>query len=144
MYAHVFMYEVENGTVPPGHVVDHRCRNRACVNPAHLEAVTSYVNTLRGEGPTARNARKRFCVNGHEFTEENTLWKNERRNCRTCKKAAQDRLKKKVGRAPRKPKPTADQLRTDRRQGRSWTAIGLKYGVSDTAARKWGKQMGVS
>jgi hypothetical protein len=82
-------------------------------------------------------------VNGHEFTDENTLWKGDRRNCRTCKKAKQAELKKKVSSAKRKPKPKATQLEKDRRKGLTWTAIGLKYGVSDTAARKWGKQMGI-
>lgn len=144
VYAHVFSYEIEYGMVPADRVVDHTCRNRACVNPEHLEAVSQYVNTLRGESPPARNARKRHCVHGHEFTEANTIWKNGRRNCRTCKKTRQAHLKKKVSAAPRKPKPTRAQLQKDRNSDMTWTAIGLKYGVSDTAARKWGKQMGVS
>lgn len=113
------------------------------MRPDHLEAVTGYVNTIRGAGPTAKNARKTHCKNGHEFTEENTLWKGDRRNCRTCKKAKQTALKKKVNDSKRKDKPTLSRLQKDRDNGMTWTAIGIKYGVSDTAARKWGKQMGV-
>lgn len=45
------------GEIPEGYVLDHRCRVRACCNPAHLELVTVRVNTLRGLGPTAQRWR---------------------------------------------------------------------------------------
>jgi hypothetical protein len=44
--AHRFSYEVHKGRVPEGLVIDHLCRNRACVRPSHLEAVTQQVNIL--------------------------------------------------------------------------------------------------
>lgn len=57
--AHRVLWALLFGPIPPAHVLDHLCRNRACVNPAHLEPVTVQVNTLRGDGPTARRWREK-------------------------------------------------------------------------------------
>lgn len=84
--AHRWSYARANGPIPKGMVLDHVCRVRHCVNPEHLEVVTSKENTMRGKTAAAMNAAKTHCVNGHEFTEENTYIHGSRRQCKTCKK----------------------------------------------------------
>lgn len=84
--AHRFSWELANGPIPDGLVIDHLCRNTACVNPAHLEPVTHRENVLRGCGPVARAARATHCPQGHPYDEENTYRRpvTGHRSCRAC------------------------------------------------------------
>lgn len=76
--AHRWSYEHFVGPIPDGLPLDHLCRNRACVNPEHLEPVTHQVNT--------RRAMRAACVNGHDFSPENTWMHKGKRYCRTCRR----------------------------------------------------------
>lgn len=87
--AHRVAYEWLVGPVPKGLVIDHLCKNRACVNPAHMQPVTNRENVLRGVSANAINAAKTHCIRGHEFTPENTYRPPKYptiRQCRECRR----------------------------------------------------------
>jgi hypothetical protein len=83
--AHRVAWELQRGPIPDGLQIDHLCRNRACVNPDHLEPVTQRENLIRGMGTPGLRYRATHCVNGHLFDEANTyITKWGTRNCRAC------------------------------------------------------------
>lgn len=47
-YAHRLAYELMVGSIPNNLVLDHKCRNKCCCNPDHLEPVTTSENIKRG------------------------------------------------------------------------------------------------
>jgi hypothetical protein len=88
--AHRVSFTARVGEIAAGLELDHLCRNRACVNPAHLEPVSGLENWARGESPTVENVRKEACPKGHAYTPSNTYLHGPKRTwrmCATCHKA---------------------------------------------------------
>lgn len=84
--AHTISYEIFNGKPEKGLWIDHKCRNRSCVNPAHLRAVTPYINAIENsESTSAKNFLKTHCKNGHPFSGKNLrMRKSNGRTIRLC------------------------------------------------------------
>ncbi|MGW2484952.1 HNH endonuclease signature motif containing protein [Streptomyces sp. NPDC001571] len=97
-YAHRLAYETFLGPIPPGLVIDHLCRNRGCMNPAHLDAVPQRLNVLRGENQAAHRARQSACLRGHRFDLANTYRApNGTRKCRRCRANQRTRARHRQG-----------------------------------------------
>lgn len=88
-YAHRWSYEYHVGPIPDGLHLDHLCRNRACINPDHLEPVSRRENILRGVSPSALAARTDECPQGHPYAGDNLYVPpgTTHRCCRTCRRA---------------------------------------------------------
>lgn len=86
VFVHRFSFELANGPIPLGMVIDHLCRNPACCNPDHLEPVSNAENVRRGNAGEWLRA-KTHCPQGHEYSEANTYLWRDRRMCRACRQA---------------------------------------------------------
>ena len=90
-----FIWEYFNGPMSEGLEPDHICNNRGCVNPEHIEPVThsenqrrSYQRGRKRSGVHYRTVPKTHCINGHEYTAENSRITSQRtRICRICDRA---------------------------------------------------------
>lgn len=85
--AHRVSWEYFVGPIPEGLTIDHRCRQRSCINPYHLEVVSLRDNILRGNATGAVNARKTQCSKGHPLSGPNLYTTPQgRRICRVCRR----------------------------------------------------------
>lgn len=84
--AHRFAYERVNGPIPEGLQIDHICRNRACVLPAHLRAVTQYENIMetRSLSMPRIHLNKEQCPSGHTYTQIVNRSGRTKRRCDIC------------------------------------------------------------
>lgn len=82
VYAHRVAYEKLVGPVPEDKQLDHLCRVRRCVNPAHVEPVTHLENIQRG------TRARTHCRRGHEYNPTNTYYYPSGRQCKLCAKRA--------------------------------------------------------
>jgi hypothetical protein len=83
--AHRWSYQNWIGPIPEGLEIDHLCRNKQCVNPAHLEAVTHLENMRRS--PIAVQTH---CKRGHSLDDAYPSKRSDgsfSRRCRQCHKA---------------------------------------------------------
>jgi hypothetical protein len=88
--AHRAAYEHYIGPLPFGRktVIHHVCNNPSCVWPLHLKLATQRENLLAGATTlNSRNASKRYCSNGHLFSNDNVrVAPSGQRVCRACKR----------------------------------------------------------
>lgn len=81
---HRFAYELQFGVIPTGKEIDHKCRNRACVKPSHLRAISHKENVLCGISFAAEFAKRTYCKHGHLLAGQNLKPSSDRRRCRLC------------------------------------------------------------
>ncbi len=97
--AHVHAWEREHGPVPDGHVVHHECEVKWCVSLDCLRLLTNEAHTALHAAGNGRRELKARCVNGHEFTPENTKRlpsDPHRRICLTCRREKDRRRRERI------------------------------------------------
>lgn len=107
---HRVSYREFKGPIPEGLHLDHLCRVRCCINPAHLEVVTPRENNMRGSGFGAKNAKKTHCPQGHPLSGDNLYVPPVRqRVCRECVRASgrRHRARKKLIKSAKTHEQTA-------------------------------------
>ena len=85
--AHRVSFVLHGGILEKDKEIDHKCRNKSCVNPDHLQQITHKENVLIGESLQAKNKRKTHCIRGHEFKDSTTYYRPDDggRTCNICR-----------------------------------------------------------
>jgi len=81
---HQLAYLMSKGPIPLGFVVHHTCNNKLCINPKHLELVSTEEHIKIH--PPNQYKYATHCIHGHEFTPINTLYSGRQRYCKECKR----------------------------------------------------------
>lgn len=112
VYVHRATYEFFRGKISDDLELDHLCRERSCVNPAHLEPVPHTENIARGNWKDHWYRTRTHCKKGHVLDEANiVIWKNDHRRCRICNRENQRRRYQKARLLKWQPqKASSDQL----------------------------------
>ncbi len=79
--AHRWVWELVNGKISDGKVIDHLCRNRACVALDHLRVVTQQENIMAGKHNIDNRSH---CNKGHLFEGNIMVRKDGKRECAEC------------------------------------------------------------
>jgi hypothetical protein len=145
--AHRYAYELAKGALPTGAQVHHRCHRRACVNPAHLEALTPQAHLARhpeaAASTVARHAAVTHCPHGHPYDAANTRWYRKAGYlCRACRECLRTRRRK----YPVSPRAQAVAWLQAQLASGEWTALplsareaaGIRGGTFDRAKRELG------
>lgn len=112
-FAHRISFHILSQPIPAHLELDHLCKHRDCVNPAHLELVTHQENVKRGSLGATAKARKlanNLCPQGHKY---DLIHKNGYRGCKTCV------VKREQNRRPRTG--TSNGLKTHCPKGHEYT-----------------------
>jgi hypothetical protein len=132
--AHILAYELIVGLVPEGLELDHLCRVRTCVNPAHLEPVTHQENVRRAF------ALKTSCRNGHPYADANNLVINAAgaRLCRLCRNSFDAARRRRVRRDRGLQTPRGEQHHNAKLTEAHVRAIRAASGTLDEVAARFG------
>ena len=79
--AHRWVWELINGAIPEGLVIDHLCSNRKCIALDHLRLVTQQENIMAGKHNIDNRSH---CNQGHPFEGNIMVRKNGKRECAEC------------------------------------------------------------
>jgi HNH endonuclease len=120
---HRMAYEELVGPIPEGLEIDHLCRNPACVNPDHLEAVTHAENVRRGVSTPPPPPRKTHCKRGHDLEVHGVVRERLGRTSRVCRLCLNQRNRERYARLAATRPSQAPASRTHCPQGHAYDLL---------------------
>ncbi len=136
--AHRLSYAAFVAPVPDDLVIDHKCRVRCCVNPAHLRVVTRQINAVENNiGPAALNFAKTHCSAGHPFDDANTSIRPDgSRRCRACDRGGYRRKQGISLDVQISLRLTPDVVRAVRKDRRGPAVVAEAFGISAASVKR--------